>query len=236
MNAWRWAVLSDGWTEAHEGAAIRGGSWFRKVRFHATAVLLEHERHGRVLFDTGYSTRFFAETARWPYRVYRWLTPVTLTEPGGIAQALRNRGIPPESVPHVIVSHWHADHIGGLRDFPQATLHTSKAAWDSIQGARGFAALRKACLPALVPDDAASRLNWIGEGSDLFGDAHESHATPHHQAHPRLGTLPGLVVSLASDASRRTRSPHRPLPLSGNGKENRVNRKVQIHSSVAHHA
>lgn len=218
MNTWRWTVLSDGWTEAHEAAAIQGGSWLRKVRFHATAVLLEHELHGPVLFDTGYSKRFFEETKDWPYRLYRWVTPVTITENGGIAELLRQRGIGPDTLKHVIVSHWHADHIGGLRDFPKATIHTSMAAWDSVQEVSGLAALRKAFLPGLVPDDAAERLNWIGEGSDVFGDGSlrvlefSGHAVG--QIGVRFTAEDGTSVLLAADACwlsaafREKRMPH----------------------------
>jgi len=218
MTRWKWTVLSDGWTEAHEGAAIAGGSWLKKVRFHATVVLLEHPAHGRVLFDTGYSQRFFTATARWPYRLYRAFTPVTLTEPGGIAEVLRKRGIDPASVRHIIVSHWHADHIGGLRDFPTATLHTNRAAWDSIQGLCGITALRKAFLPGLVPDDAATRMRWLSEGDDVFGDGSMSvlelpgHATG--QIGVRFVADNGQPVLLAadacwlSDAYRELRMPH----------------------------
>ena len=222
MTRWKWTVLSDGWTEAHEGAAIQGGSWFKKVRFHATAVLLEHEVHGPVLFDTGYSQRFFTETQSWPYRLYRLLTPVTLTEPDGIAGVLRQRGLDPGAIKHVIVSHWHADHIGGLRDFPQSTLHSSKAAWDSIQGATGFSALTRAFLPGLVPEDAAQRLRWIGEqegeGSDVFGDGSlrvldfPGHAIG--QIGVRFTDTSGRPVLLAADACwlskayRQNRMPH----------------------------
>ncbi len=204
MNTWKWTVLSDGWTAAHEAAAISGGSWFRKVRFYATVVLLEHPLHGRVLFDTGYSARFISETARWPYRLYRWLTPVTLTEPRGIIAVLRQRGIEPQSVKHIIISHWHADHIGGLHDFPWTTIHTHQAAWESIQGLQGIAALRKAFLPGLIPADAASRLSWLAEGSDVFGDGSlrvidlPGHAIG--QIGVRFTARDGQQVLLAADA------------------------------------
>ena len=61
-----WQVLSDGWTTAPEAVVLRGGSLFRRVKFHATAVLLEHPVAGWVLFDTLYSSRFFEETSRFP--------------------------------------------------------------------------------------------------------------------------------------------------------------------------
>lgn len=218
MNRWHWTVLSDGWTEAHEAAAIRGGSWFKKVRFHATVVLLEHPVHGRVLFDTGYSSRFFSETNHLPYRLYRWLTPVWLSEPGGIVEVLRQRGIESASVRNIIISHWHADHIGGLRDFPQARLHSHRAAWDSIQGISGIAALRRAFLPGLVPKDAASRLHWLSEGSDVFGDGSMTVLElPGHamgQIGIRFVDTTGCPVLLAADACwlseafRELRMPH----------------------------
>lgn len=218
MSGWQWTVLSDGWTEAHEAAAIRGGKWLKKLRFHATAILLEHPTHGRVLFDTGYSSRFFAETARWPYRLYRWLTPVTLTEPGGIIEALRQRGIAPETVRHILVSHWHADHIGGLRDFPWATIHTNRLAWESVQGIRGFAALQRALLPGLVPEDAASRMRWLQEGDEVFGnDSLTVLELPGHAAGQvgiRFVDASGRKILLAADACwlsaayREMRMPH----------------------------
>jgi len=218
MNTWKWTVLSDGWTEAHEAILLSGGSWRKIVRCFATAVLLENERHGAVLFDTGYSSRFFTETAQWPYRIYRFLAPATLSEPEGIAGILRRRGIAPESVPHVIVSHWHADHIGGLRDFPNAAIHASKEGWDAVKDLTGLAAVRKGFLPGLVPADLGERLRWLEDGGDLFGDGSiAAIALPGHAAGQigiRFAGSDGRPVLLAADACwlsaafRGNRMPH----------------------------
>jgi glyoxylase-like metal-dependent hydrolase (beta-lactamase superfamily II) len=165
-----WTVLSDGWTEAPEAIVIQGGSWRRKLRMYATAHLLMHPQAGPILMDTGYSNRFLMETKRFPARLYRWITPVTLSEPGGIAALLRRQGIEPEQIRHLVISHFHADHLGGLRDFPQARFYCSAAAWQHVRGLRGFAAVRQAFFPGELPDDFESRLQFIDEESDFVGD------------------------------------------------------------------
>jgi len=219
MNGWRWTVLSDGWTEAREALLIRGGSWRKTVRCAATAVLLDRDGQGTVLFDCGYSSRFAVETAGWPGRLYRFLAPATLTDPTGIAGILRRRGVNPEEVRDVIVSHWHADHVGGLRDFPNATVHASREGWQAISGLRGLAALRRGVLPGLLPEDLPERLRWVDEGSDLFGDGSLTVlALPGHAAGQigvRFVSEGGTPVLLAADACwlsdgyRLNRSPHR---------------------------
>ena len=185
MTPIKLTLMSDGHCRQLERIALRGGRW-RLVKFEALFALLEHPSGGPVLFDTGYSPRFFTETRRWPARAYRWLTPVTLpAQPGSAAVRLAARGIPPEKVGHIFLSHFHADHMGGLRDFPAARVHCSRAAWEDVAGRRGFSALRRAYLPGLLPDDFAARVRFLedrpavelpnelkpfGGGHDVLGD------------------------------------------------------------------
>jgi glyoxylase-like metal-dependent hydrolase (beta-lactamase superfamily II) len=90
-------------------------------------------------------------------------------------------GVRPGDVGHVIVSHFHIDHIAGLRDFPAATIVADADAIDSVIGLDGFAALRRGFAPALLPADFARRALPItrfdgppvapfGPSHDLFGD------------------------------------------------------------------
>ena len=214
----KWTVLSDGWTEAPEAIVLRGGSWRRKVRFHATAFLLEHPEAGYVLFDTGYSSRFFAETRRWPGVLYRLMTPVVLTEPRGIVSLLERRGIGAEEIRHVIMSHFHADHLGGLRDFPKAKVHCSKAAWEAVRWLRGFSAVRQGILPNLLPEDLEDRLSFVAEGGDVLGDGSmKVLELPGHakgQIGLRFQDEAGQAILLAADACwvstayRENRLPH----------------------------
>jgi glyoxylase-like metal-dependent hydrolase (beta-lactamase superfamily II) len=134
-----------------------------------------------VLFDTGYSPRFFEATRRLPHRVYRWLTPVRCGASDTVAAQLRALGVEPREVRHVVISHFDPDHIGGLRDFPAARFVCSAAAWESMRGKTGVQALRARMLPGHLPDDFDERVHevWafpcasagpLPGGHDLFGD------------------------------------------------------------------
>jgi glyoxylase-like metal-dependent hydrolase (beta-lactamase superfamily II) len=129
-------------------AMIDRRSW-RMVRFPAVYFALRHQREGWVLIDTGYGGRFSEATRRFPFRGYRWATPTT--EAGRTADQLRSAGIPPEDIRHLIVTHFHADHIGGLADLPQATVHYHAEALAPLQRLPAWRQARAAFLPALVP-------------------------------------------------------------------------------------
>jgi len=163
----------------HLLATLDGRTW-RVVKFQAVCLALRHAREGWVLVDTAYGERFHEATRVWPYRLYRWATPV---QPAGRTSALlAASGIDPGAVRHVIVTHFHADHIGGLAEFSQARIHFQREAWTTLRDLRPFRQVRAAFLPTLVPADLAARANAIAASSfamsaglpfprhDLFGD------------------------------------------------------------------
>jgi glyoxylase-like metal-dependent hydrolase (beta-lactamase superfamily II) len=214
----RWQVFSDGYTEASEAFAWPSGTWRKKVRFHATAFLIHHPDQGLILVDTGYSKRFFRLTATGAGRIHRWLTPVTLTEPAGIAGCLRKHGIEARDIRHLILTHFHVDHIGGLCDFPESRIYCSAAAWQGVKGLKGFKALRRGFFPELLPNDIESRLTFVAEGSNPFPDGSlRIYDLPGH-AIGQIGigftSSSGENVMLAadacwlSDAFRQCRMPH----------------------------
>src|SRR5260221_3919500 len=92
------------------GRAARG-----LTRFPMVVLCLEHPEHGTSLIDAGYSTLFFDATRRFPERLYRWATPVHLDEPREAWSILEARSLHPERVAQLFISHFHGDHIAGLR-------------------------------------------------------------------------------------------------------------------------
>jgi glyoxylase-like metal-dependent hydrolase (beta-lactamase superfamily II) len=160
-------------------ALVDRRSW-RWVRFHAVFLAVHHPDHGWIVIDTGYGDRFADATHLWPYRLYRYATPARMN--GTATATLARAGIDAAQVRHVIITHFHADHIGGLSEFPNATIHYHADAWRTLASLTPFRQVHAAFLPALVPDWLTGRSHVIEQSEfaltpdlpfpiyDLFGD------------------------------------------------------------------
>jgi glyoxylase-like metal-dependent hydrolase (beta-lactamase superfamily II) len=152
----RVTILHAGYCTCPEHIALRGGSW-KHVRFPAMFALLEHPRHGALLFDTGYSYRFFDATRKLPYSLYRHATPVKLTESDLAINQLSTFNLRPRDISRVFISHFHADHVAALADFDRARYVYLPRAYDAVRFTRGLGAVRRAYLPGLIPGDFDTR-------------------------------------------------------------------------------
>ena len=200
-----------------------------KTPFHATCALIHHPLHGMFLFDTGYSPRFAEATRSFPYNIYGLLSPIVHSPSLTIRSQLAEQGVTPEQIRGVIISHFHADHVAGLRDFEHSDLIASQQAWSDVEGRRGISALRRGILPSLLPSDFEARFRPIdhfhdpGIGPfehchDLFGDGSVRIIPIPGHACGQIGALvqtgPGKRVFLAADATwtlgslRANRLPH----------------------------
>lgn len=129
-------------------------------RFPARAYLIETQ-HGRWLWDTGYASHFIDSTRNGLFAWYRRVTPVHFDEADALAHQLRARGMRAEDLTSVIVSHFHGDHIAGLRDFQRAPTWLSGAGWAATRTLRGVGALRKGFVPGLIPPDFEASITAI---------------------------------------------------------------------------
>jgi glyoxylase-like metal-dependent hydrolase (beta-lactamase superfamily II) len=162
----------------------------RLVKFQAVFFAIHHRREGWILVDTGYGTRFQAATQRFPYRFYRWVTPATAK--GSTSDQLKAAGIDPAEIRHVVVTHFHADHIGGLAEFPGATIHFHADALHPLRALSPLRQVRSAFLPELVPDWLEDRSAPVSERA--FTLASDLPFPVHHlfdDGSLRLVSLPG---------------------------------------------
>lgn len=176
--------LQAGYCTHPEAIVMRGGTWKSSI-FPSLFALISHPSVGYILFDTGYSSLFFQETRHFPFRLYALTTPVYFQPEDSAVNQLQKQGIEPEAVQYIIISHFHADHIGGLRDFPNAQFVCFKSAYEAVRYRRGIAAVRAGFLAGLLPPDFEERAKFVEEeqlvslpecytpfekGFDLFGD------------------------------------------------------------------
>ncbi len=218
LNPLSFQMLQVGSCRHPECVALRGGS-LRPATFPALCALIRHPTLGNWLFDTGYGEYFHAATNPFPERLYRWVTPNSLPENERLVVQLTALGLRPQDVDGVIISHFHADHIGALRDFPRATLVASHAGYAHVHGLSRFRALSQGFLPALLPADFKDRSRFIegmplvelppelqpfGHGFDILGDLSLVAVPLHGHAHEQFGLLlrreDGRTVFLSADA------------------------------------
>lgn len=158
------AVIEAGSCVHVERLVVREGRW-RPVRLPVLVGVLRHPVHGVVLFDTGLAPRVRRAAEAWPRSLYPWLIPFSATDRASARTRLLGMGISANEVRTVVLSHFHPDHVGGLRDFPRARIVASKEAWRRVEGAEGWTGLRRGHLPALLPEDFESRLVLV-DGTD----------------------------------------------------------------------
>ncbi|MBP1993227.1 MBL fold metallo-hydrolase [Paenibacillus eucommiae] len=159
-------LFEAGYCKHPEWVTMQGGS-LKAYRIPAIFACIEHPEAGYILFDTGYAGRFLQATDRLPNRLYRWITPVSFQEGDSAAQRLLARGILPEQIGKIIISHFHADHIAGLRDFPAAELHYAPNAYEAVRHLSGLPALRRAFLPELLPENFEERSRPLREEQEV---------------------------------------------------------------------
>jgi glyoxylase-like metal-dependent hydrolase (beta-lactamase superfamily II) len=189
-------MLQAGYCTQYEKFAIRGGA-LRKISFPALFGLIDHSQYGYILFDTGYSDRFYRETSTFPNLVYPKLTPVRLEPDQSAVVQLQQMGIAASAIKLIIISHFHPDHIGGLRDFPEARFIYNSFNYQNLKRKKRIAALANGFFPGLLPDNFEARSRDVENCSII--SLSEQYA-PFDRAYDMLGDGSLLLVELPGHA------------------------------------
>lgn len=185
-------LLKVGHCQHAECAALRGGGW-RGIEFPALVGLIQHPQRGLMLYDTGYSRHFWTATRGFPECLYRVITPVSLPPGEELLHQLEARGIRPADIETIFISHFHADHVAGLRDFPQARFIATQLERSECLKRSRIGRLRRAFLSGLLPSDFDTRL-VVAEDTPTL--ALPAHWLPFTTAHDLLGDASVLGLDL----------------------------------------
>ncbi len=137
----------------------------------STVVVIEHDRHGLVLFDTGVNHRVADDAGaaeQWGPGLRDRYGASRFTREDAIDAQLERLGYRCADVTTVVYSHLHLDHAGGMEHFPQA-VHVLQhdelrhAWWPDRWTARGYA------LADYLPGRGFDYLELDGD-VDLFDD------------------------------------------------------------------
>jgi glyoxylase-like metal-dependent hydrolase (beta-lactamase superfamily II) len=187
----RVARFSTGSVDIHPQHAYRGRPpmywWILTSRRWLTGrpinvYVVEHS-DGLVLFDTGQDRASVTDPGYFPDGpvglIYDRLARFEVGEDETLSAGLARLGYGPTDVTTAVISHLHQDHIGGVREIPDADLLVSADEWRSLQRpmaeARGLLrnrielpSLRWSPLELETLDDPS--LAPFSTGRDLFGD------------------------------------------------------------------
>lgn len=166
---------------APERLMVRGGTW-RMRKLAVRYGLYLGAPVGPVLIDTGYTAHSVTAVGRsFGLRAYGQLLRPELRPEGQPEPFLARFGLRPQDIRCVIVTHFHVDHVSGLRLFDRARFLVSGPGWRSFSKASALANLRHGMFAELLPPDFAERIDLIDvlptmpvarlavQGHDLFG-------------------------------------------------------------------
>lgn len=164
------------WVDARERLILAQGR-LTKRRLKVRYGVIIHPDHGVILIDTGYTAEAVKNENRSAIlRLYSKALGPVLNLGGQPDEVLSRLGYDTRDVRMVIVTHFHADHVSGLRQFPNARFVVDGAAWDQVATNSAFANLRHGVFTELLPDDFADRILDLSTcrdtplGRDILGD------------------------------------------------------------------
>ena len=102
-----------------------------------TVCLLVETNQGLTLIDTGLGLDDYAHPT-WFTQFFRIITSMPFDPQEAAVNQIQRLGYKPEDLKHIILTHMHFDHCGGLPDFPHAKVHVYKKEYDAFVKHKGL--------------------------------------------------------------------------------------------------
>jgi glyoxylase-like metal-dependent hydrolase (beta-lactamase superfamily II) len=135
------------------------GGWLQSAHICCHCLLIEG-RNGLILVDTGLGTGDVLDPGRLGMGFHAFIRPKLVLEETALHQ-IRDLGLDPRDVRHLIPTHLDLDHAGALSDFPQAEVHVFAK---ELQAALTRPSLRE--KTRYVPAQWAHGPKWSPHGVD----------------------------------------------------------------------
>lgn len=110
--------------------------YFPPVKNGVTCFLVE-TNHGPVPVDTGFGTRDYLSPTR-SMNLFLALMRSKRDVNETALHQIQRLGYKPEDVRHIVQTHLHLDHAGGLSDFPHAQVHVMREEHDHVMSHRNW--------------------------------------------------------------------------------------------------
>ena len=144
--------LPCGYCEQYENMASRKRKW-KKVKFFANAFLIPFE-NDFILFDSGYPDNL-KKYNNFFINIYSKILPTSANKKTLCINQLKEKNIPLSKIKYIFISHFHIDHIGGLKNFNEAKFIYSKKEFENLKG------FHKKIAKILLPEDLIKRSVYI---------------------------------------------------------------------------
>ena len=148
-----------------------------------TLCILVETQQAIVLINTGLGTQDYIHQPG-ILQMFHLITKVPMDANEAAIQQIAHLGYKPEDLKHIILTHMHFDHCGGISDFPDATIHVNQTEYEAFKGRpKQFTDL------AYVPTHVAHRPKlalYSNQGKGLV----RIYQPSNFPLHPRCGLFP----------------------------------------------
>ena len=114
------------------GRLLRNDKALKLVKMPMVCFLIE-DTHGLTLIDTGFGRMTLKNPADFPGRFYSMVLSLQMKAGEDALSRIEALGYKAGDVKDIILTHLHIDHVGGIPDFPDANIHTTREEYAAMK-------------------------------------------------------------------------------------------------------